>query len=116
MLDTLTTNRQTQANIGTKTKEANMATLEEIRAKLAEQEKKTTGGSSVSDNAIFPFWNIPEGTTSTLRFLPDANKDNTFFWVERAMIKLPFPGIKGQAEESRKSREEPRIIRKCVHS
>jgi len=75
-----------------------MATLEEIRAKLAEQEKKTTGGSSVSDNAIFPFWNIPEGTTSTLRFLPDANKDNTFFWVERAMIKLPFPGIKGQAD------------------
>jgi|TARA_B100001287_G_scaffold263172_1_gene253780 hypothetical protein len=75
-----------------------MATLEEIRAKLAEQEKKTSGGGQVSDNAIFPFWNIPEGTTSTLRFLPDANKDNTFFWVERAMIKLPFPGIKGQAD------------------
>ena len=75
-----------------------MATLEEIRAKLAEQEKKSTGGGSVSDNAIFPFWNIPEGTTSTIRFLPDANKDNTFFWVERAMIKLPFPGIKGQAD------------------
>jgi hypothetical protein len=75
-----------------------MATLEEIRAKLAEQEKKSTGGGSVSDNAIFPFWNIPEGTTSTIRFLPDSNKDNTFFWVERAMIKLPFPGIKGQAD------------------
>ena len=75
-----------------------MATLEEIRAKLAEQEKKSTGGGSVSDNAIFPFWNIPEGTTSTIRFLPDANKDNTFFWVERAMIKLPCPGIKGQAD------------------
>ena len=72
-----------------------MATLQEIRAKLAEQEKKTSGGGTVSDNAIFPFWNIPEGTTSTLRFLPDSDENNTFFWVERAMIKLPFPGIKG---------------------
>jgi hypothetical protein len=75
-----------------------MATLAEIRAKLAEQEKRTSSGGTVSDNAIYPFWNIPEGTTSTLRFLPDGNTDNTFFWVERAMIKLPFPGIKGQAD------------------
>jgi hypothetical protein len=75
-----------------------MATLEEIRAKLAEQEKRTSGGGQVSDNAIFPFWNIPEGTTSTIRFLPDADQNNTFFWQERAMIKLPFPGIKGQAD------------------
>lgn len=75
-----------------------MATLQEIRAKLAEQEKKTSGGGTVSDNAIFPFWNIPEGTTSTLRFLPDSDENNTFFWVERAMIKLPFPGIKGAAD------------------
>jgi|TARA_B110000444_G_scaffold60236_1_gene56087 hypothetical protein len=75
-----------------------MATLQEIRAKLAEQEKKTSGGGTVSDNAIFPFWNIPEGTTSTIRFLPDSDENNTFFWVERAMIKLPFPGIKGAAD------------------
>ena len=75
-----------------------MATLAEIRAKLAEQENKSSSRGSVSDNAIYPFWNIPEGTTSTIRFLPDADKNNTFFWVERAMIKLPFPGIKGQAD------------------
>tara|TARA_B100001248_G_scaffold111108_1_gene82990 strand:- start:11791 stop:12852 length:1062 start_codon:yes stop_codon:yes gene_type:complete len=73
-----------------------MATLAEIRAKLAEQEKKTSNSSGLaSDNAIFPFWNIAEGTTSTLRFLPDGDSNNTFFWQERAMIKLPFPGIKG---------------------
>ena len=73
-----------------------MATLAEIRAKLAEQEKKTSNSSGLaSDNAIFPFWNIAEGTTSTLRFLPDGDTNNTFFWQERAMIKLPFPGIKG---------------------
>ena len=63
-----------------------MATLAEIRAKLAEQENKSSSRGSVSDNAIYPFWNIPEGTTSTIRFLPDADKNNTFFWVERAMI------------------------------
>jgi len=73
-----------------------MATLAEIRAKLAEQEKKTSASTGLaSDNAIFPFWNIAEGTTSTLRFLPDGDSSNTFFWQERAMIKLPFPGIKG---------------------
>jgi hypothetical protein len=76
-----------------------MATLAEIRAKLAEQEKKTSASSGLaSDNAIFPFWNIAEGTTSTLRFLPDGDSNNTFFWQERAMIKLPFPGIKGSQD------------------
>ena len=38
-----------------------MATLAEIRAKLQEQENKgPSGSSSGGDNAIFPFWNIPE--------------------------------------------------------
>ena len=73
-----------------------MASLAEIRAKLKEQEagaggQRTSGG----DNAIYPFWNMQEGQTSTLRFLPDGNADNTFFWVERLMIKLPFSGVKG---------------------
>ena len=75
-----------------------MASLADIRAKLAAQENKSTNRTSVSDNAIYPFWNIPEGTTSTMRFLPDGDKSNTFFWQERAMIKLPFPGVKGQAD------------------
>ena len=72
-----------------------MTTLAEIRAKLAEQDNKQSK-QSTNDNAIYPFWNIPEGTTATLRFLPDADQSNTFFWVERQMIKLPFAGIKGQ--------------------
>jgi len=33
-----------------------------------------------------------------VRFLPDGNSANTFFWVERAMIKLPFAGIKGESD------------------
>lgn len=74
-----------------------MASLAEIRAKLAAQENRGSGQSTGSgDNGIFPHWNIPEGTTTVVRFLPDGNESNTFFWVERAMIKLPFQGIKGQ--------------------
>ena len=73
-----------------------MATsLAEIRAKLQQQETKTQGSG---DKGIYAHWNIPEGATSILRLLPDGNPNNSFFWVERAMIKLPFAGIKGQAE------------------
>jgi hypothetical protein len=76
-----------------------MPTLAEIRAKLIEKEQKT-GGNFTQDNGIYAFWNIPEGSTATMRFLPDKDTENTFFWQERQMIKIPFPGIKG-ADEGR---------------
>jgi hypothetical protein len=41
---------------------------------------------------------MEEGQSATLRFLPDGNSKNTFFWQERAMIRLPFNGIKGEME------------------
>jgi len=73
-----------------------MASLAEIRAKLKEQEANTGGQrQGGGDNAIYPFWNIKEGESVTLRFLPDGDQDNTFFWKERLMIKLPFSGVKG---------------------
>jgi hypothetical protein len=73
-----------------------MATLAEIRAKLAAMDSKPGGGSQTGgDNAIYPFWNISEGSSTTLRFLPDGDSNNTFFWTERQMIRLAFPGIKG---------------------
>lgn len=76
-----------------------MATsLAEIRAKLQAQETRGQGGQSQGDNAIYAHWNIPEGSSSKIRFLPDANPKNDFFWVERLMIKLPFAGIKGQSD------------------
>ena len=75
-----------------------MASLAEIRAKLQAQETKSTSSSMASDNAIFAHWNIPEGSSATLRFLPDADENNTFFWKERQMIRLSFPGVKGQDE------------------
>ena len=74
-----------------------MANLADIRARLAAQESKKTGTGqrTQSDNAIYPHWNMEEGTTATIRFLPDADSKNTFFWVERQIIKLPFNGVKG---------------------
>lgn len=76
-------------------KEKNMATLAEIRAKLAAMDTKPGGTQTGGDNAIYPFWNISEGTSATMRFLPDGDPNNTFFWTERQMIRLQFPGIKG---------------------
>ena len=75
-----------------------MASLAEIRAKLAEQQNRTTGSTGGGDNAIYPHWNMQEGKEAVVRFLPDGNSDNTFFWVERAMIKLPFAGVKGESD------------------
>ena len=73
-------------------------TLAEIRAKLQSQETRKGGDSQQGDNAIYAHWNIPENTTARVRFLPDANTKNSFFWLERAMIRLPFAGVKGQAD------------------
>jgi hypothetical protein len=76
-----------------------MASLADIRARLQAAESKQ-GGSSTErgDNSIYPHWNMEEGQSATLRFLPDGNTKNTFFWQERAMIRLPFNGIKGEMD------------------
>ena len=76
-----------------------MASLSEIRARLQAAESNKGGNQQAGgDNAIYPHWNIAEGASATLRFLPDGDSKNTFFWVERAMIKLPFNGIKGEMD------------------
>ena len=75
-----------------------MASLAEIRARLAASESKQGGQSTGGDNSIYPHWNMEEGQSCTVRFLPDGNSKNTFFWVERAMIRLPFNGVKGEME------------------
>jgi hypothetical protein len=75
-----------------------MATLAEIRAKLQAQENTQKGKGGGFDNAIYPHWNTPENETSTIRYLADADETNDFFWRERQMINITFPGIKGQDE------------------
>ena len=75
-----------------------MASLAGIRAKLKSQEVKRSTSNTGGDNAIYPHWNISEGSEAVVRFLPDKDETNTFFWTERNMIKLPFAGIKGQTD------------------
>lgn len=78
-------------------------TLAEIRARLLEQDTRQNGNKQQGsgDNAVFPFWNIPENSTTTLRFLPDGDDTNTFPWRERQMIRLEFAGVKGGDESKR---------------
>ncbi len=75
-------------------------TLDEIRKKLQALDtmKGGKGNFGAGNKATYAHWNIAEGTSAILRLLPDGNEDNTFFWKERQIIKLAFPGIKGHDE------------------
>lgn len=80
-----------------------MATLAEIQAELrrrdaeakAAEEKRTAGGQSGGDNALFPFWDTKVGETATMRWLSDGDDSNIFPWVERQTIELTFDGTVG---------------------
>lgn len=71
--------------------------LERARALLREAEEKKNGTNRTfsGDNASYPFWNIPDGSTATVRFLPDKDETNPWFWAERQILKLPFDGVVG---------------------
>jgi hypothetical protein len=71
--------------------------LAQIREKLLAQQasKDNIRSGSGGDKATYPFWSNPDGSTAVLRFLPDGDSSNDFFWVERLIIKLPFSGVKG---------------------
>lgn len=69
--------------------------LAQMRAKLQEQETSKTKYEKGGDKASYAFWDIPDNSTATVRFLPDGNSENGWFWVERMIIKMPFPGTKG---------------------
>jgi hypothetical protein len=77
-----------------------MATLQEIRAKLKEQEVKTGGSNTRTggDNAIYPFWNLKEGEQATVRFLPDGDKENTFF-LERKVNDQTYLSLESKAKQ-----------------
>jgi len=74
-----------------------MASLAEIRARLQAQENKGKDreGGGFGDGSMYPHWNINEGESCSIRFLEDGDSTNPFFWVEKAVIKLPFNGIIG---------------------
>jgi hypothetical protein len=75
-----------------------MPSLADIRARIsaAENKQQNNEARTPADNVLYAHWNMSEGATATVRFLPDGDNKNTFFWVERQQIKLPFNGIKGE--------------------
>lgn len=77
-----------------------MSKIDEIRKRLKEMEGKgnTFNDGEKEASPIFKFWNIDDGDNARLRFLPDKDDKNIFFWKEKQVIKLPFPGIKGGDE------------------
>lgn len=77
--------------------------MEEMRARIKarkeQQESQAAGGNGGErkPDAFLAHWNIATNSTLNLRFLPDADNSNDFFWREREMITLYFNGIKGEA-------------------
>ncbi|UYL04999.1 hypothetical protein DIDNDMLP_00008 [Klebsiella phage KP13-7] len=82
-----------------------MKTLAEIRAELkaqAEKQEAQKNGTFVGErkpDSFLAFWNVGLNETLNLRFLPDADESNPYFWRERDMINLTFNGIKGVKQE-----------------
>lgn len=77
-----------------------MSRLAELRAKLQQDKEQTNNNASNTGSGVrYRFWNTPEGSSTKLRFLPDADSDNIEFWVEKMTINLPFQGIKGESSQ-----------------
>jgi hypothetical protein len=74
--------------------------LEQMRKLLTAKNSEiaTPAIKPSSDTSIYPHWQMALNATATIRFLPDGNTSNPFFWIERDVIKLPFQGIKGKPE------------------
>jgi len=63
--------------------------IEQLRAAFKSNESEGTS----RPNNYYPFWNIPDGATALIRFLPDANADNPMgFMVEKTMHHLDING------------------------
>jgi hypothetical protein len=68
-----------------------MISLKDIRAKLVAS--SSTTNKTFTDN-LYRFWDMPAGSTTRVRFLPDTDQSNSFFWVEQRAITLQFRGTK----------------------
>lgn len=75
-----------------------MSKLDEIRKKLQQLDNRSNNRSN-GPRDTYAFWNLDNNKSARVRFLPDGNEENTFFWVEKQMINLKFPGILGDNED-----------------
>lgn len=77
-----------------------MSKLDEIRKRLQAQDRTTRSSQGQHDNTVYTHWDLPFNGQSTVRFLPDNDPDNVFFWAEKQVIKIPFEGIIGHDENT----------------
>jgi hypothetical protein len=77
----------------TNAKAALVAALKAAKEKSSGQGQRTT--TSTGDNASYPFWKMNVDEDALLRFLPDGDEANPFFWTNLERIKLPFAGQEG---------------------
>jgi len=62
--------------------------LEKLRFAIAKKENSEISAPPL----FFPFWKMEPGTSTVVRFVPDADTSNDTFWREEQVIFLPFPG------------------------
>lgn len=68
-------------------------TLDALKAAFKQPESNNSGNGL--PNNYYRFWDIKDGDSVTVRFLPDANPDNPFgFFVEKLMHTLEINGQK----------------------
>ena len=66
-------------------------TLDDLKAAFASNESSNEN----YPNNYYPFWQMKEGESATVRFLPDANEENPMgFFVEKRMHTLTINGEK----------------------
>jgi hypothetical protein len=70
--------------------------LAKLRASLLQKEEDSKPKVRVQKaDVVYKHWDIPLNSEATVRFLPDANPDNEYFWVTKLTINLPFSGQVG---------------------
>lgn len=73
-----------------------MANINDIRARLQKAAQNSSGQSSgMGGDQLYKHWDMDFDDRIEVRFLPDGNPDNTYFWQEKQVINLTFPGVKG---------------------
>jgi hypothetical protein len=81
-----------EENNNKKRKRRYTMTLSIDQLKAAFKTPERTEGANLPNN-YFPFWNMKNGETATIRFLPDSNSENALgFLVEKVMHNLEING------------------------
>lgn len=65
-----------------------MSGLDKLRLMREKLNQQQVGGGG--DKAAYPFWNMANDASVSVRFLPDKNNDNPFMWIEKQTFKWKF--------------------------